>query len=132
MSPASATLPARKAARRKKKKRATHSLWSWWPVLLGIAVTPLTLRAAGVMALSGPSALRLLYPYVLLLQNHALGLPTELAANLSQLMMYLQFPIYGLIVMLSLRSRSVLASLMTAAVAHFAAILALFLMAHMV
>lgn len=84
------------------------------------------------MALSGPSALRLLYPYVLLPQNHALGLPAELAANLSQLMMYLQFPVYGVIVMLVLRSKNLAASLLTAAVVHFAAVLALFLMAEMV
>lgn len=131
MSPAASILPARKSAPRRKKKRASRSFWTWWPVLLGIAMTPLAVRAAGVLALSGPSALRLLYPYVLLLQGNALGLPTELASHLSQGMMYLQFPLYGLVVMLSLRSRSLLTSLMSAVVVHFAAILALLLTASM-
>ena len=131
MSPAS-TLPARKPAPRKKKKRGSPGFWKWWPVLLGIAVTPLTVRAAGVMALSGPLPLRLLYPFVLLLESHALGLPTELAGNLSQWMMYLQFPIYGLVMMLTLRSKGIVAALMSVAVVHFAAVLVLFLMAHLI
>jgi hypothetical protein len=99
-------------------------------LLLGIAVTPLTVRAAGVMALAGPDALRTLYPYVLLLQNHALGLPGELAATLSQWMMYLQFPLYGLLMTFVLRSKGFVAALIAAAVAHFGAVAVVIALAH--
>ncbi|TCK74040.1 hypothetical protein [Acidipila rosea] len=131
MSPAATrTLPARKPAKR-KKKQGGPGLLVWLPVIAGIAITPLTVRAAGVMAMSGPGALRLLYPYVVLLQTPVLGLPAELASNLSQLMMYLQFPIYGLLAMLTMRSRSWVSGLGSAIFMHFAAVFVLFLMAHM-
>jgi hypothetical protein len=129
MSPSASTAQRKPAARRKKKKVAAGWL-TWWPLLLGIAVTPLTVRAAGVMALAGPDALRTLYPYVLLLQNHALGLPGELAANLSQWMMYLQFPLYGLLMSLLLRAKGILAAVIAIAVLHFVAVIMVIALAH--
>lgn len=123
MSPTAST--QRKPASRRKKKRAAPNApgWlHWWPLLLGIIVTPLTVRAAGVMALAGPDALRTLYPYVLLLQSHVLGLPGDLASTLSQWMMYLQFPLYGLLMSLILRSKGLVAAAITAAVVHFGAV----------
>jgi hypothetical protein len=129
MSPSASTAQRKPAARRKKKKVAAGWL-TWWPLLLGIAVTPLTVRAAGVMALAGPDALRTLYPYVLLLQNHALGLPGELAANLSQWMMYLQFPLYGLLMSLLLRAKGILTAVIAIAVLHFVAVIMVIALAH--
>ena len=129
MSPSASTAQRKPAARRKKKKVAAGWL-TWWPLLLGIAVTPLTVRAAGVMALAGPDALRTLYPYVLLLQNHALGLPGELAANLSQWMMYLQFPLYGLLMSLLLRAKGILTAVIAIAVLHFVAVIMVTALAH--
>lgn len=126
MSPSAAQ---RKPASRKKKKKPS-GWWTWWPLLLGILVTPLTVRAAGVMALAGPDALRTLYPYVLLLQSHALGLPGELANAFSQGMMYLQFPLYGLLMALVLRRRSLAAAVITAVLVHFAGVAVVLALAH--
>ena len=83
------------------------------------------------MAIAGPGALMMLYPYVLLLKEPALGLSSELGNNLSQLMMYLQFPLYGLVMALTLRSKSLWTAIATAAVMHFAAVLILFLIGHL-
>ena len=129
MSP-SASATQRKPAARRKKKSASTGWLTWWPLLLGIAVTPLTVRAAGVMALAGPDALRTLYPYVLLLENHALGLPGELAGNLSQGMMYLQFPLYGLLMTLVLRAKGLLAAVITTAVVHFGTVAVVIALGH--
>ena len=129
MSP-SASVTQRKPAARRKKKSASTGWLTWWPLLLGIAVTPLTVRAAGVMALAGPDALRTLYPYVLLLENHALGLPGELAGNLSQGMMYLQFPLYGLLMTLVLRAKGLLAAVITTAVVHFGTVAVVIALGH--
>jgi hypothetical protein len=130
MSP-SASATQRKPATRRKKKSAAPGWLSWWPLLLGIIVTPLTVRAAGVMALAGPDALRTLYPYVLLLQSHLLGLPGELAGTLSQGMMYLQFPLYGLLMALVLRAKGLTASIITIAIAHFGAVGVVLALAHL-
>jgi hypothetical protein len=126
----SPTTAPRKPASRKKKKTAAAGWLTWWPLLLGILVTPLTVRAAGVLALAGPDALRTLYPYVQLLQNHALGLSAELANTLSQGMMYLQFPLYGLLMALVLRAKNFTAALITALVAHLGAVAAVLALAH--
>ena len=121
MSPAASATQRKPATRRKKK--ATSSTWlTWWPLLIGILVTPLTVRAAGVMALAGPDALRMLYPWVQLVQSHILGFPADVANVLSQGMMYLQFPLYGLLMSLVLRARGFVSALITTAIVHFAAV----------
>lgn len=129
------TAPAREKRRtaspRKKKKKGASPLLVWWPLILGIAVTPLTVHAASIMAIAGPSALMTLYPYVLLLKEPAFGLSGELGNNLSQLMIYLQFPLYGLAMALTLRNKSLWSAIGTAAILHFAAVLVLFLIGHM-
>lgn len=128
----SPTATQRKPTTRKKKKKAASAGWiTWWPLLLGILVTPLTVRAAAVMALAGPDALRMLYPYVQLVQNPLLAFPTEVASTLSQAMMYLQFPLYGLLAALILRAKGLLPALITVAAAHFGAVGIVIALAHL-
>lgn len=130
MSP-TASATRRKSPARKKKKAAAAGWITWWPLLVGILVTPLTVRAAGVMALAGPDALRMLYPYVQLVQNRMLGFPVEIAGTLSQAMMYLQFPLYGLLMALVLRAKGLLMALITTAVVHFGAVGIVVALAHL-
>jgi hypothetical protein len=119
---------APKTAPRKRKSRKTSGFLAvWWPLLLGIAVTPFAIHAASIMALAGPSALMTLYPWVLLLKSPALGLGNGLGDNLSQLLMYIQFPLYGALMALILRSKSLWIALGATAAAHFAAVLVVFL-----
>src|SRR5450631_3426496 len=92
------------AAKKKPRKKKKSTNWlAWWPLALGILVTPFTVRAAGILALTGPAALRMLYPFALLPAEHVFGLRESLADVVSQAMMYLQFPLYGLILMLLMR-----------------------------
>jgi hypothetical protein len=130
MSPTAAAT-RRKSPARKKKKAAAAGWITWWPLLVGILVTPLTVRAAGVMALAGPDAFRMLYPYVQLVQNPLLGFPAEVAGILSQAMMYLQFPLYGLLMALVLRTKGLLTALITTAVVHFGAVGIVVALAHL-
>ena len=56
------------------------------------------MRAASVLALSGPGALRLLYPFVVLAQAHApASLAPEQRDALAEWTMWAQFPVYGLL-----------------------------------
>ena len=87
--------------RRKKKKPLPGALIILAPLLLGILVTPFAVRGASVLALSGPSALRLLYPFVVLVQSHAQTFATSQEETLAQWVMYGQFPVYGLVWMLT-------------------------------
>jgi len=125
----SPTATQRRTTTRKKKKTAASGWLSWWPLLLGILVTPLTVRAAGVMALAGPDALRMLYPWVQLVQSHVFT--TEIAGTLSQAMIYLQFPLYGLLMALVLRAKGLLPAVIATAIAHFVAVGIVIALAHL-
>ena len=114
-------------ARKRKSRKDPGWLARWWPLLLGIAVTPVAIHAASIMALAGPGALTMLYPWVLLLKKPALGLGGGIGANLSQWLMYIQFPLYGVLMALILRSKTLWIALAAAAAVHFLAILAVFL-----
>ena len=81
------------------------------------------------MALTGPDGLRLLYPYVLIPKLHALGLSDALSGGLSQAMMYLQFPLYGLLAMLVLKLRGIVSASIWVALVHFLAVGLLFAVA---
>lgn len=124
MSPA-ATQPKRSRARTRKKSSV---LVLWWPLLLAIVATPFAVRSASVMALSGPGALRLLYPFVALAQAHA---PASFAAEqrdtLAEWTMWVQFPAYGLLIALIGRWRGLGAGLLSAIFLHVAAIAAVLL-----
>jgi lipoprotein signal peptidase len=122
------TSSSRSTPRKPRKKKRSNLLFTWWPLLLGIAVTPLAIHTASIMALAGPSALMTLYPYVLLVKSPALGLANGLGENLSQLLMYIQFPLYGVLMALLIRSKSLWIALSATATAHFAAVLIVFLM----
>ena len=113
---------------RKRKGKSPGFLTVWWPLLLGIAVTPFAIHAASIMALAGPKALMALYPWVLLIKSPAIGLAMLLGDNLSQLLMYIQFPLYGVAMSLILRSKPVWIALGIAAAVHFAAVVMAFLM----
>jgi hypothetical protein len=130
--PATATSGRKKsrASAPRKKKKSSNPLLAWWPLLLGIAVTPFTVHAASIVALAGPGALMALYPYVLLLKHPALGLSTQLANNLSQWMMYLQFPLYGLLMSLILRSKNLLTALGAGVAVHLVAVLIVVTISH--
>jgi hypothetical protein len=131
MSATASTLPKRKAAaKRKSRKKQTSGWLAWWPVILGIAVTPFAVKAATLMALTGPDGLRLLYPWMLIPKLHFLGLSDSLGDNTSQAMMYLQFPLYGLIAMLIHRSKGAVAAIWQVALIHLLAVGLLFVAAH--
>jgi len=81
------------------------------------------------MALAGPSALTTLYPWVLVLKSPVLGLANVLGENLSQLLMYIQFPLYGVLMALILRAKSLWVAIGVVAATHFAAVAAVYLVA---
>ena len=117
----------RNASRKRKSKKSSSWLATWWPLLLGIAVTPFAVHVASIMALAGPRALMTLYPWVLLLKSPAFGLANGFGDNLSQLLMYIQFPMYGGLMALILRSKPMLIALVATAATHSIAVLAVFL-----
>lgn len=115
-------MSARRAGRRARKSVG----WvHWWPFLLALVATPFAVRAASVMALTGPAALRALYPFVVLVQAHAPGgiLPEQRDA-IAQGILWAQFPVYGLLIVALSRWRGFFGALVLVALLHGAAVLA--------
>ena len=123
MSASASTLPKRKPApKRKSRKKQTSGWVAWWPLVVGIAVTPIAVKAATLMALTGPDGLRLLYPWMLIPKLHFLGLADSLSDTISQAVMYLQFPLYGLFAMLVHRWKGPGAAVLQLTLLHLLAV----------
>ncbi|ACO31716.1 MULTISPECIES: hypothetical protein [Acidobacterium] len=93
---------ARTAQRRSPAQRRgpaqDHSVWQvLLPLALGIAATFGTVRLAAILTFMGPQPFSLLYPWVALFSGHPVGLSYDNASALSQMLLYLQFPLYGLL-----------------------------------
>lgn len=109
----------------KKKKGSSWAIWL--PLIVGILVTPITIRMASILALSGTDGLAVLYPWVQIVKSQALKIPGEIAVPAAQWVMYLQFPIYGLLMSSILRGRRGFGmALFVAVIAHAFGLLAVF------
>ena len=127
MAATASTLPKRRpAAKRKSRKKQTSGWLGWWPLILGIALTPFAVKAATLMALTGPDGLRVLYPWMLIPKLHLLHLGDSLGDLISQAMMYLQFPLYGLFAMLVHRWKGAAAAILQLILLHLLAIALVF------
>src|SRR6202046_2909067 len=128
-------MPSSSAATPRKKRGAAKSFvrsgwWkSLWPVLVGIAITPFTVRLAGVLALEGPKAFALLYPWVDVLRSRVLHAPADLVGHAYESMMYLQFPIYGLLMTVTFRSARHLRAIIIGLSLHFLGLLLVIVLA---
>lgn len=67
----------------------------------------------------------MLYPFAQLLQRHELGLSEATGETLGQWMMYLQFPLEGLLLRFLLKYRSLLVAILCLLLFHLAAVGAL-------
>ena len=94
--------PRQKTAARRKSSRKSPLAWGivWALVLAGIVAAYFTVRYAEVVPLLGPSALlrlRLIAPLAMLAHQPELGVPDAAADTIAQVLMYAQFPLYGLL-----------------------------------
>jgi hypothetical protein len=123
---------ALKRRQRRKRNQKAAGIVDWWPLVAGIAITPLALRAADYFALTGPAALEALYPYALLMRRHELPLSYSMREQLAHLVMYLQFPLYGLLLMLTMRVRSFGSAFIQVLLIHIFGVAGLWMMNNLV
>ena len=137
MHPVATRQRSRRAARpgRSHKSPSGFSqVLRWWPLLLALVATPFAVRAASVLVLSGPGALRLLYPFVALMQTHATStlmgtLTLEQRDMFAEWTIWAQFPIYGLVASFIGLRHSVTTGLVTVLLLHVLAVVAVILFA---
>jgi hypothetical protein len=117
-------MPSSSAASPRKTRGPRNAIvrgwWkALWPVLIGIAITPFTVRLAGVLALEGPKAFALLYPWFDVLRSRVLHSPADLVGRAYEYMLYLQFPFYGLLMTFTFRAGRHLRAVIIGLLAHF-------------
>jgi len=136
--PSSETVKQRSSAGAKARKRRSAGKKSarggWkrlWPLLVCLAITPFAVRAASILALEGPKAFALLYPWVEVVRSPALHVSSDWMGTLSQWMIYLQFPLYGLLMTLTFRADKHQRAFIIGLVAHFAGLLSVVVLAYL-
>jgi hypothetical protein len=131
--PSSTAVKKRNAAGPRKKRGSAKSGrggWiSFWPLVVCIAITPFAVRSASILALDGPKAFALLYPWVEVVRSPALHIPPAWLDTLSQWIIYLQFPLYGALMTLTFRADKHLRAFIIGLVAHFGGLIALVILA---
>ncbi len=112
--------PKRPASSNRKRKKAPA--WAaWWPLLAGVAITLAAVKTAEILPLMGAGGLlrlQLLYPYALLLKQPQLGLSEPASDSWSQIMLYAQYPLYGLYASIATRWKPLWGVLMQIAAIH--------------
>jgi hypothetical protein len=87
-----------------KLKEAHSFSWvPWIPIAAGIALASIAPQLHAFAAHWNPWGLRILFPFVQITALHEIGMSDELTRTLPQLMLYLQFPLEGLLVASNLR-----------------------------
>ncbi len=129
-------LPRQKSGTRKKKRKAAGAPgWVLWlPLVAGIAAAWFAVRYAEVLPLLGPAGLarlRLMAPLAMLVHQPQLGLPEATADSVGQVLLYAQFPLYGLLAALTWRVAGFLRALITVLVIHGLAVGAVLILAQL-
>jgi hypothetical protein len=135
--PSSATAKKRDAARAKPKRKSSGKKsagrpgWvRFWPLAVCLLITPLAIRSATLLALEGPKAFALLYPWVDVVRSTALHVPEEWLENLTQWIIYGQFPVYGLVMTLTFRADKHLRAFIIGLLLHFGGLFAVVVLAY--
>jgi hypothetical protein len=128
--------PRQKSAARRKTSRRTPLAWGivWALVLAGIVAAYFTVHYAEVAPLLGPGGLfrlRLIAPLAMLAHQPQLGIPDALADTVAQVLMYIQFPLYGLLLGLLWRTAGFLRAATVVVLTHALAIAAVLVLAQL-
>lgn len=124
--PSTSAAKARKSAPPRKRPKAKGSGWTRqaiWPLLICIALDPFLVRAASILALEGPRPFTMVFPWVEFLHLPAFHFTAELLSTLQQFVLYLQFPVYGLLMTLTYRADRRFRALNYGLAAHFGGVL---------
>jgi hypothetical protein len=97
------TKKAKTAAEAKPTLKRTFTFRPWYPIAAGIALAFLAPTIHTLASHWDPWGLRVVFPFVQLTGLHEIGMSDELTRTMPQLMLYLQFPLEGILVADNLR-----------------------------
>ena len=94
----------------KKDKKTASPLLQLWPVAVAVFLSGFAQDFYSLASDVGIWALRLLFPFVLLSTHREIGIDSQMAAVLPGIMIYLQLPLDGLLMALTLATSKSLRS----------------------
>jgi hypothetical protein len=101
--PAITPQPRASAAADKSEIPWTAGWMTWLPIAVGIAISSVAPTLHAMAAVHDPWGLRVVFPFVQLAALREIGMSDELTRTMPQLMLYLQFPLEGMLVAFNLR-----------------------------
>jgi len=130
----STVVKQRSSAGAKGRKKRSSGKGAGWkalvPLLLCLVLTPFAVQSASILALEGPKAFALLFPWVEVVRSPALHIPPAWLGTLSQGIIYLQFTFYGLLMALTFRAGRYLRAFIIGLVAHFSGLFLVVVLAY--
>jgi hypothetical protein len=122
------------APRRGGAKKKTH-FWkqgsqAFWPLLLCLILDPFIVYFADILALEGPKVFSLLYPWVMVVNDPVLHLSSSVTSRLTQWLLYLQFPLYGVLMTVTFRAGRYLRAFCLGLAAHFSGLVLIVAFSH--
>lgn len=128
--------PRQRTTARKKNRGRTPLPWVvvWALVLAGFVAAWFTVHYAEVAPLLGSNGLfrlRLIAPLAMLVHQPQLGVPEAAADSIAQVLMYAQFPLYGLLLGLLWRAIGFLRAASTVVLIHALAIAAVLVLSQL-
>jgi hypothetical protein len=129
-------LPRQRTSARKKSGSRTPLAWGivWALVLAGIIAAYFAVRYAEVAPLLGPGGLlrlRLIAPLAMLAHQPQLGVPDAAADTIAQVLIYAQFPFYGLLLGILWRTAGFLRAASAVVLLHLLALGAVMILAQL-
>ena len=100
------TMPGKKPLVKTKPKALDPQAvdWTcWWPFIAGIALRLLAPQIRSLLAALDPWGMRAVMPFVQFCGLPEIGMDEELTRSLPQLMLFLQFPLEGLLTVSNLK-----------------------------
>ncbi|MGB8260935.1 MAG: hypothetical protein WCE75_11315 [Terracidiphilus sp.] len=89
--------PATEPRQERARKSSSSPLLFWLPVSVGVALALMAPWLQQQLAAYEPWGMWIVFPFVRVAGLHEIGLSDELTRTLPQLMLYLQFPLEGLL-----------------------------------
>ncbi len=122
------------AQKRDGTKKKIH-FWNagsqaFWPLLLCLILDPFIVRFADVLALEGPKMFSLLYPWIMVVNDPVLHLSSGITSRLTQWLLYLEFPLYGVLMTVTFRAGRFLRAFCIGLAAHFGGLLVIVAFSH--
>lgn len=127
--PKAAAAPAKPKA---KKQKPGATLASWWPVAVGIFLCGFVSEWYAIAVQWGVWAERFFFPLTLLAQHREIGISEHMAATAPQAALYLQLPLEGLYMKLTLdRGHGLKASVVQITLIHAVCAFVLWLLTYL-